>query len=285
MAALLLGTFFGVFLLSTEITGTREGAPLNLTPWPAIPIFGFLLFGYGLAGLHVAAGAGSWLADRLSGSAGRWGGLVVAALLGGTLGFFFVKDSRAILSLGLALGAVLYALALLFGTGARADGASELAVNRVAAGILVAGFIFASERAALSYHATARNESAIILVEALEGYKAVNQSYPEELGKLVPDFLPEIPRAQMGLIRDPGEAFVYSSFGDSYALEFASVQWVQCAYSPPYAFEENEIYDAEADDWGEAPDVRAGGVTEDDGLGEPGLEGSWSCETTPPKLY
>jgi len=59
------------------------------------------------------------------------------------------------------------------------------------------------------------------------------------------------------------------------------VLWVQCAYSPPYVFDEEDEMDA-----AEEPDVAAGGdplSTEEEE--ERALAGSWSCESTPPTLW
>ena len=58
------------------------------------------------------------------------------------------------------------------------------------------------------------------------------------------------------LRREEGEAYAYVDLGDSYLLEFSNAMWVQCHYSPPYSDEEGEV-----------------------------LEGSWSCEPRPPRLW
>jgi hypothetical protein len=95
----------------------------------------------------------------------------------------------------------------------------------------------------------------------------------------------------MGLIPDADEVFTYSNFGDSYALEFSSVLWVQCAYSPPYA---GESLDPEAEGETEetVPDVAAGEEGGTTGAGgayatdeADALAGSWSCDRNPPKLW
>ena len=93
----------------------------------------------------------------------------------------------------------------------------------------------------------ARDVTAVQVLEALEAYKKDNATYPESLDELVPKYLAEIPRPPIGLFRDDGDRFVYLNYGDSYALEFASVLWVQCQYSPPYEFAASEPGDAEED--------------------------------------
>jgi hypothetical protein len=280
-AALLLGVFAGVFLLSTEITGTDQAAFANLSPWPLVTVFGLLLVGYVLAALHLAAGAAAWVSSRLPSQAGTLATLIVAAGLACALGFrIFEAPGPATVSC-LGLGAAAYALAARTRPQQGPAVAAGTALNRVVAGVLIAAFIFVSNRAALSYQDTARNRSAATLIEALEEFKGEHQHYPDDLEELVPAFLPEIPRARMGLIRHHGEAFVYTNFGDSYALEFASVQWVQCAYSPPYVYDDEEAYDYHEG----LPEVGADILNGDAELEESGLEGSWSCETIPPKLY
>ena len=119
----------------------------------------------------------------------------------------------------------------------------------------------------------------------------------------MPEYLAEIPRPQIGWLADESKEFDYSNFGDSYALEFASVQWVQCAYSPPYVFatydedEESEDEDAVAEGWEDEDeawdqdvDVAARPETDDEReateqLRASGLTGSWNCPKEPPKIW
>ena len=266
---LLLAVFACIFLLSTEITGTNPGLRANLSPWPTLTLFGFLFSGYCLATLHAAAGLGLWLRSRWPGVLG----VTLAALLAGGLGLLIFEGS------GLLGPAVLGLLGALY-----ARLASKLpngAALHVGAAALIASFIFVSHRSALSFLDVARNERSAEVIAALDAYRQVHTSYPDALQDLLPEFLVEVPPARVGLIRHAGEEFVYSNFGDSYALEFASVLWVQCAYSPPYVFDEEDEMDA-----AEEPDVAAGGdplSTEEEE--ERALAGSWSCESTPPTLW
>jgi hypothetical protein len=75
---------------------------------------------------------------------------------------------------------------------------------------------------------------------------------------LVPTYIPEIPRPRIGLIDHEGENFRYTNFGDSFALEFTSILWMLCAYSPRYPFER-------------------------DTMSTPA--GRWTCEENPPPLW
>ena len=76
----LLGAFAAVFLLSTEITGTNSSLRANISPWPALTMFGFLLAGYCLAALHVAAACGLLLRNFWPGTIASTPGVVVPAL-------------------------------------------------------------------------------------------------------------------------------------------------------------------------------------------------------------
>lgn len=291
-----------VFLLSTEITGTDESLPFNLSPWPAVTVFGFLLAGYAVAALHLAAGAGLWIWERAGGASGALAGCAAAAGVASAAGALLMSDPAPLaLAVAAGLGAG-YAVA----AGALAGGASasrrSSALSRLAAGALVALTIYGSSQAAQRFQVVARNETAQRVLVALEAYKAEHGMYPDRLADLAPEFLDAVPQPRIGLIRHEDDAFRYSNFGDSYALEFASVEWVQCAYSPPYEFAE---YDEE-DDWDrdEAPadgeeldaweryDVGAAAAPEEPedealhrSLREAGLEGSWNCAEKPPKIW
>lgn len=283
VALVLLGAFAGVFLLSTEITGTDPSLRANLSPWPALTLFGFLLAGYCIAALHIAAGCGLLLRSFWPGAISTTLGVVVPALLGGGMAYLIFEGPGPSALGSLALASTLYAGIAGARLGRDPTASAHSATARLAAGLLMASFIFVSNRAALSFLDTARNQRSAEVIAALGAYRETHSGYPDELEQLVPRFLEGVPRARMGLIRNAGEEFVYTNFGDSYALEFAAVQWVQCAYSPPYL-------DAEEDAPGDAPwagpeDVGAGGPPLGNELDAPTLEGSWSCESVPPSLW
>jgi hypothetical protein len=301
---LLLALFAGVFMLQTEITGTDSDMRFNITPWPVVTVFGMLIIGYSLAALHIAAGAGLWVSTRSAGIGGIAAGAAVSAALAVACSFLVFSDPPVGRVLTFALIALAYMLiARQLATGERAaPEASGLA--RVATGLIVVLIVGTTNWAAKSYQISARNETAQVVLLALEAYKKDNGEYPERLKHLVPDYVEEVPRPQIGLILDEDDEFEYSNFGDSYALEFASVQWVQCAYSPPYEFasydddeeeeeEEDTFYDTDANGeaW-EQHDVAAGGEEESEAdreltarLREAGLEGSWNCAEEPPKVW
>jgi hypothetical protein len=292
--------FAGIFLLSTEITGTNPWMRFNISPWPVVSLFGLLLVGSWLAAVHGAAGVGSWLATRLGGMGGIALGTLAAAAVGGALSFA-IFDSPGVVTGGLIVGvSAIYAIVCeLTGPSDRAE-AGRGALVRLGAGAFIFSAIWISNQAAMRYQVAARNETATAVLVALEEFKERNETYPDRLDELVPAYFDEVPHPRIGLILDESDEFTYSNFGDSYALEFASVQWVQCGYSPPFEFasydeeeDEEEVYEDEEDlgPWDEqTPEVAAAPASEDElalraTLAEHGLAGSWNCATTPPKIW
>jgi hypothetical protein len=81
----------------------------------------------------------------------------------------------------------------------------------------------------------------------------------------------------VGWFGEGGEAFNYIDLGDSFLLEFSSVMWVQCHYSP--AFREEMEAEEEVAKSGEPSDVAAGPDADEE------LEAVWSCERQPPRLW
>jgi hypothetical protein len=271
-----------VYLASVEITGTNWELRANISPWPVITMFGFLLFGYLAAAIHGAVGLGALLRTRIAGPISLAAGILLAAVLSAAAAelIFSSPTVRAAVILGLC-GAIGASWVLV-----REDELGETAArgwSHVAAAALVFALIFVSDRAASRDLATARNQTAAAVFDALAAFHENRGEYPEALEDLVPSYLAEVPRPRIGLIAHQGERFLYTNLGDSYLLEFACAKWVQCAYSPPY----------DADGWGGAdpderdpnrlgatPDVAAGGER-----GEGGLEGSWSCGPGLPRLW
>jgi hypothetical protein len=281
-AAVLAAVAIVVYLASVEITGTNWELRANLSPWPVITMFGFLLFGYLAVVIHAAVGLGTLLRTRLAGPMSVSAGILLAAVLSGAAaGFIFSAPGLpALVVVGLcgALGAALVLARQSEPGETLARGWSQLS-----AAALVFVLIFVSDRAASRDLATARNEVAPVVLDALAAFREATDAYPDELQDLVPDYLAEVPRPRVGPIRHDGERFLYTNLGDSYLLEFACTKWVQCAYSPPYDAPwggEAEPDEEDRDDLGAAPDVAAGGDWAG-GL----LEGSWSCDPGLPRLW
>lgn len=303
LAASALAVAFAVVLvLSTEITGTNPEISFNLSPWPLVTLVGFLLVAYTLGALHAAAGLGVWITHRFEMSPGLTRVLACGAL-GAVVGFaggamVFTGTAG---TLAVALVGVLYACVALWRSDDDSTVAQSAALTRAVSGVAILAMITVSTYFASSLQRTARDETALEVLLALEAYKREQKTYPDDLEALVPDYLAEIPRPRIGLILDEDDAFTYTGFGDSYALEFSSVLWVQCAYNPPFEFaaydeedEEEEEYEAaegneDLEAW-ETPDVAAAAPTADQLaaqalLARNGLDGAWSCAEEPPKLW
>ncbi len=289
-----------IFGLSTEITGTDPNITFNVSPWPILTLVGLLLVGYWLSAAHASAGLALFVsrsstARKLGGSAAWLLGSIAAFGLGWLLATRIFQETGA--RLLVALSGVAFA-SLLAWLGPRDPAAAARSgLVRLAAGVGLFALIFASSSAANQFQRQARDETALRLLVALEKHKEAEGAYPESIEELVPSYLPEVPHPQIGLIQQAGDAFTYTGFGDSYALEFASVLWVQCQYSPPFEFEvedmDDELEGGENEDAFELehPDVATAALptAEDQAvratLAEHGLNGSWSCSETPPKLW
>jgi hypothetical protein len=133
-----------------------------------------------------------------------------------------------------------------------------IAIGTAVAGIpLVAG----QGLARLDYHVT-REVQAREIIDALDRYLQRETLYPDGLGDLVAaGDLGEVPKPAIGFGFLYDAAFRYQSFGTSFILEFPAPRWVECAYTPPYADEEDE---------GEAGEA---------------LREAWSCPSEPPELW
>jgi hypothetical protein len=259
-----------IYFLSIEVTGTNPLLQWNLSPWPTLTLYGFLLVGLMLAVVHLAAGVG--LLARGGGGGARTAlAALAAAALAAALHRIPFSTTGAV-----QLAAVALPAALLVALAARSAGTPR-ALDFAAAGLLVLGAIELGRWQGEYFLAKSRDEIAPRVTEALERFRAENESYPSELAQIVPRYLPEIPLPRAGWFDSKDETFVYTYLGgDNFLLEFPGVLWVQCAYSPPYA-------EAQADDGGyeEAdPDVAGGPPGDGDDL-----EASWSCESKPPRLW
>jgi hypothetical protein len=288
LAAILIAT---VFALCTEVTGTNADMPFNVSPWPVVTMFGLGLVGSWIAATHVAAGTGLWLRDRFA-SAGPRAGLLVASLgaaVGGAaLSFWLFRapDGGAIAVLTIAAAA--YALV----AAARHRGESGDGRWRLAIGVALLLLIGATDWSARRFQAVARDATARDVLLALDGYHQKHGTYPDDLEELVGQGLDDVPRPQIGFWLDDDDRFLYTNYGDSYSLEFASVQWVQCTYSPPFSYaslddeEEYEAEEGEKEPWElDDVDVAAADPALTASLQEVGLPGAWNCPGEPPKLW
>ena len=259
-----------IYFLSIEVTGTNPTLEWNLSPWPTLTLYGFLLAGLVLAVVEVAAGAG--LFARGAGGAGRTAlAAAAAAALAALLHRIPFSTTGAIQLAALALPAALLAAA----AGRRPAG--PRALDFVTAGLLLLGAVELGRWQGEYFLGRSRDVIAPRVIDALERFRAENGSYPAELAEVVPNYLPEIPLPRAGWFDSKDETFLYTYLGgENFLLEFPGVVWVQCAYSPPY----DEAQEDEGDE-GAQPREVAG-----EPPGEPEmLEASWSCESKPPKLW
>ncbi len=292
----------GIFVLSTEVTGTNSDMPFNISPWPIVTLVGFLLVGATIAASHASGGAAVWLQKRVGGAGGFALGIALALAVGLVAGWLIFTAPAGWVTVAVIAG--VYALVCMLLAQRDPIEARRSGFYRFVAGAVLLVAIFGSYRAASLAQRTARDVTALDVLVALEEYKKERETYPETLDELVPDYVAEVPRPAIGLIRDEDDRFAYSNYGDSYALEFASVLWVQCQYSPPYQFaaaDPDELAEEEAEEsadgegeplesW-ETPDVSAPRAPTADEIAlaaklqERGLEGSWTCPEEPPKLW
>ncbi|MEE8557034.1 MAG: hypothetical protein V3T14_04020 [Myxococcota bacterium] len=268
-----------VYLVSVEITGTNWRLRANISPWPVVTLFGFLLFGYVAAAIHASIGLGAVASARLTGTRAPAVGILVATVLSGLASFVVFDDAGLRGAIGFALLGTLGAGVVLLP--APANEFRYRGWTQVGAGALAFLLIFLSDQAVDRDLRIGRNEVAPVVLDALEVFKADNDEYPDNLEDLVPKYLAEIPRPRIGLIRHEGEEFLYTNLGDSYVLEFACGKWIQCAYNPPFSnlWGGADPNLADPNQLSAVPDVAAGEAEE-----EP-LEGAWSCDSTPPKLW
>jgi len=301
--AILLAFFALAFVLSTEVTGTDPNMRFNISPWPVVTVFGFLLTGYAIAAIHVGAGAGIYVAGKLSGGPAQAAALGTALVAGALCAYIPFNSPGVGQIAAMAIVCTIYAAVAYSVIDPDDTKPTTSGLSRIAAGALLIAMIGISNQVAISNQLSARDETANELLVALNQYRDAHAAYPEKLRELVPEYLAEIPRPRIGLFRDEGDEFLYSKYSqEDFSLEFASVQWVQCAYSPPYEFatyeddEDTRPYqdavipkDGPWETFDDA-DVAAKELTEDErimaeALEAAGLDGAWSCPEEPPKLW
>jgi len=258
-----------VYFLSIEVTGTNPELQWNISPWPTLTLYGFLLVGLVVAVAELAAGVG--LLARGAGGAGR---TALAALVAAALGVLLHRIPFS--TTGVVQLAVVALPAALLAAVAGRRSAAPRALDFVAAGLLALVAIELGRWQGEYFLANGRDEIAPRVTEALERYREEQGNYPFELTDLVPRYLPEIPRPRSGWLDSKNERFIYTFLGDNFLLEFPGVVWVQCAYSPPYV----EVAEDEDEPVAAAPGVAAEPPREREVL-----EASWTCESKPPRLW
>jgi hypothetical protein len=272
----LLAFFVPVFLLTTEVTGTNPNLEWNLSPWPMITLYGFLLFGLVFGVVHLCAGLGLATRSALGGATGIVLGVLVATLLATLLRNLPFARTDLLRIAVLAVPAAVLTVAA-----GRRRKITGQAASLVAAGLVILVSVKLSQWQAESFQAKARDEISPAVIAALERHRADRGVYPLELSDLVPDYLAEIPSPRVGWLGEGGEAFNYIDLGDSFLLEFSCAMWVQCHYSPPYREEplEPDVEELASGGEGALPPVATGADEDEE------LEAAWSCEPRPPRLW
>jgi hypothetical protein len=314
---------FVVFAFVRNATGTDESLRFAISPWPALPVFGIevgALFiaawlcgtGFGLraiGGLRRAEGGRA----RAHGVAHLLLAIALPALLlwiGSQLGLFpFRAGAKTFVGASLAT-AIAIASAGLVRSGA--DGLSRRARHALVGATLIGIPLISSEAVArFDYHLT-REIRARQILDALALYIARESVYPDSLEELVKTgdiaSIPE-PAIGFGFLYDAH--FRYQNFGTSFILEFPAPRWVECAYTPPFDDEEEDVgsdalaapasasageradaagvaasADASAAEASDEPaDPADADATEDhEGHGD-SLAEAWSCPSKPPELW
>jgi hypothetical protein len=307
---------FGAIAFLRNATGTDPSLRFNISPWPAIPVFGLEVAAIAIAAwlLGVALGlrgVAQWRRDP--GSTARMvlgiglGIAVPQALLaaGSALSLFpFRVDAGEYLASAL-VSALSIGFAASLGVRGDAEGTRLRSLCSGVGGALVLLPILAGQAwARYDYFAT-REQRARQIIDALEVWIEREGVYPDELEELVASGeLEWIPRPAIGFGFLYDGEFRYRSFGTSFLLEFPAPRWVECAYTPAFRDEgegEEEASggdealeawerpaatagsapDAETAAEAEAPGARAGGAAaEAEELGE-----AWSCPSKPPELW
>ncbi len=264
----------GTIAFLRNATGTDPDLRFNLSPWPAVPVFGLevvaLFIGTWLLGMAIGLRG---VAEARRGPGGR-SRLVLATTVGVALPVGLLALGSELSLFPFRVGsAVIAATALV--TAAAIGLASSLAVrgasdetrlrsrsSGVGAALLLLPIVVGQIWARVDYWVT-REQRAREIIDALQSWLDREGVYPEELDELLETGdLAAIPRPAIGFGFLGDYAFQYRNFGTSFLLEFPAPRWVECAYTPPFEDEEDE------------EDVE--GIL---------LAESWSCPSKPPELW
>ena len=285
----------GAIAFLRNATGTDPGLRFNLSPWPAVPVFGLevaaLLIAACLLGTAVGLrGVAEW--RRQPGGRSRLviGALVGVALplallaLGSLLSLFPFRVGRTAYAVTALVSCVAIGLASSLGVRGDAEATRLRSLHAgVGAALVLLPIVVGQGWARLDYWVT-REQQAREIIGALQTWFDREGIYPDELDLLLKSGdLAEIPRPAIGFAFLYDGEFRYRNFGTSFLLEFPAPRWVECAYTPPFEDEE--------EDWERAPAAAQEGPEELPGApaagGEEGIQlaESWSCPSKPPELW
>lgn len=280
--ALYLPILLGVLAYERNVTGTDQSLRFAISPWPVVQIFGLELGAASLGALAAGVGIGLFAAARAraGGGVALWalGAAAAAGLPVAALGLASLQDllpfaaGTGFFALLAAASFVTFALAATLGLGGTAARTAERALVWTVGGVLVLAPIGLGQVLARLDYTTTREQLAQRIIAGLDGYRAREGAYPDDLVELVAaGDLDRVPSPRIGFRLLGRQEFVYQNFGESYLLEFSAPRWIQCAYNPPY-LEEDLAGD------GDEPGAEDAGA---DDLGH----GEWSCPSKPPELW
>lgn len=272
----------GAIAFLRNATGTDPSLRFNLSPWPAVPVFGLegaaLFIAAWLLGIAAGLrGVAEWRRapggrSRLALGAAIGVAVPIALLeLGSELSLFPFRVGGAGIAGTALVSAAAIAVAASPILGASAEATRLRSVATGVGALLVLLPILAGEAwARVDYHVT-REQRAREIIDALQARFDREGIYPDELDELVASGdLAALPRPAIGFAFLSDGAFRYRNFGTSFLLEFPAPRWVECAYTPPFEDEEGGL--------GEEPAAGSGELGID-------LEESWSCPSKPPELW
>ena len=243
---------FGAIAFLRNATGTDPGLRFNISPWPAVPVFGLevaaLFIAAWLLGVSLGLrGVSEWRrgpggASRLLIGVGLGVAVPIAILAAGAgLSLFPFEVGRGAYVASALVCALGIGLAASLGMRGDAEGTRLRSLyTGVGAALVLLPVLAGQAWARVDYFET-REQRAREIIDALQTWYEREGLYPDELDELVEhQDLDEIPRPAIGFGFLYDDEFRYRSFGTSFLLEFPAPRWVECAYTPPYEGEDEE---------------------------------------------
>jgi hypothetical protein len=272
-----LPLFVAAVVFERNVTGTDDALVFAISPWPVVQVFGLEVFASAVALLLVGVAIGLWI---VSGGRERTRGdqiafsivaaVVAAAIptlafwLGSQQGLLPFGAGPVLLATTAAIALAALAMAATLGVDHRSRKLGDRARIWALGGLLLGMPLLVGQTLTRLDYATTRDTQAERVIDALQRHFEKESIYPESLEELVESgSLAEMARPQIGFALLSRQDFLYQSFGTSYILEFSAPRWIQCAYNPPYEYEEGEEEEEELEDLG----------------------GAWSCPSKPPELW
>jgi hypothetical protein len=269
---LYLPVLLGTVALMRHVTGTNESMPFNVSPWPAFSVLGLDIGVYTIAGVQLGVAVG--LVARAVVGYSRTAALALAAVAPCLPVLWFLlrhPHPGAVVLIAIGGTTLLFVLVVALLAAQRTDLLLRRAFLLGLGAALALLPVVAGQSLAAGDFAVSRFVRAQALIDALAGHYEQEGIYPDALEELVEGgAIGAIPRPRVGFAGlyaigwlDPIE-FRYQNLGSGFILEFEATDWVQCAYSPPWSEDEEDL------DEGEQPLE---------------VEEAWSCPDGRPELW